>query len=281
MKHDEKFEQRWEFRRKEGDGDTSSDENGSNSNSNTNLKLVLVENDGDQECQMRNDKVEKTKNKQKQVLHKKKSENKRKKTLHNDETTTLKDLKNFANSLIHELSVTRENMFAHMRDEMQKLVPSKPNVKKKDESRRTNKPHKGDKLRPSDVDHRLVTSSNIPLSRPEFQAQRNGLHLDNHARLGVPKNNSPEIEIGKLLAARRYSQQWLGSFSHNHQRSVGGLLGQNSSHSSCIQGVESPVPFIQGTSNGSNASSLTYCDNSFDGVGLRMNRSITRFPGWS
>ncbi|KAL8556788.1 hypothetical protein ACS0TY_004305 [Phlomoides rotata] len=312
MKNDERFEQRWEFRRKEVDGDTSSDDNGSNSNRSHKLvtDLVLVENDDDLECQMGHDKVEETKNesnkkkkKTKQVLQKKPSanENKRKRNINNNETATLKDLKIFANSLIHELSVTRENMFAHMREEMRKLassksnlLPTKKNVRRsqkkkaetvadneKHEPRRTNKQQKDDNLRPSAMvhmnHHRLVSSSNIPL---QFQTQRNGVHLNDHIPQGVPKiTNSSEIEIGKLMAAKRFSHR-IAEFQpqecFNYQKSVG-LVGQNS----CIQGMGFPIPLIHGTSNGSNTSSLTYCENSFVDNGVRMNGSIARFPGWS
>lgn len=322
MNHDERFEQRWEFRRKEVDGYTSSDDNGSNSSgdpANRNHKLVtdlvLVENDEDPECEIRHEKVEETKNepnkklKKKQGLQKKKLEvngNKRKRKVNTNEKVTLKDLKMFADSLIHELSVTRENMFAHMREEMRKSTSSKSSLlsinktvkqsqnveankfpkavaqNKKKEPRRTNTQQKGDKLRPSDTNHRLVSSSNIPLPNPQFQIQTNGL-TNGHIPQGVPKDISSglEIEIRKSFSHRIpkfQPQELLGSFSHNHQKSSVGLLGQNN----CIQGIGFPIPLIQGTSNGSNTSSLTYCENSFvdnNGVGVRMNAS---FPaGWS
>ncbi|KAI3468724.1 hypothetical protein Pfo_025387 [Paulownia fortunei] len=178
MNHDEKFQQRWEFRRKEVDGDTSSDDSRSNSPCEPADKkhklvtdLVLLENDEANDtpgCQ-RHDKLDtynsvlsptveaaekKIKSSKKKNVVQKKSggcsvkENKRNKNLNTKEMVMLKDLKIFADSLIHELTDARENMFAHMREEMRKLVASrskKEPIKKNVRCSRKNKvrPQKG------------------------------------------------------------------------------------------------------------------------------------------
>lgn len=161
--NDEKFQQRWEFRRGGVDGDTSSDDSKPNSNGDSTYKkhkpvtdLVLLENDetGDTQEGERPDKIDayrtiktqtveaaekKTEkpSKKRNVVKKKRKpngcsvkENKRKrKVLKLKEMVNLKDLKTFADSLIHQLAVDRQNMFAHMREEMGKLVASGLNPK--------------------------------------------------------------------------------------------------------------------------------------------------------
>ncbi|KAK6137477.1 hypothetical protein DH2020_028782 [Rehmannia glutinosa] len=148
MNDDDKFQQRWEFRRKEADGDTSSDDSRLNSNGepadkkrNLVTELVLLENDepSDNPQRQTHDKqpVEKKvkSRKKKNVVPKKPKgclveKNKRKRNLKTEEMAMLKDLKVFADSVINELTVARENMFLHMREEMRKLVSKKEPIKK-------------------------------------------------------------------------------------------------------------------------------------------------------
>ncbi|GMQ05473.1 hypothetical protein CsSME_00050487 [Camellia sinensis var. sinensis] len=155
MSQDQKFQQRWEFRRRDDDLDSSSHDSKSSSGGERVLKnhtvvsnLTLPENDetGDaplpkQESQLDPDmgiipfeftNAEKihsgpsnrnrgVKNKMKKASMKK-SNRKKKNNRSAREPILLDDFKIFMKSIIEELKVARENMFTRMRDEMKKLV---------------------------------------------------------------------------------------------------------------------------------------------------------------
>ncbi|KAL0408198.1 UNVERIFIED_CONTAM: hypothetical protein Sradi_1754200 [Sesamum radiatum] len=169
MNHDEKFQQRWEFRRKGDEGDSSTDDSktsGERCDKKHNLvnDLVLPENDeisdaavhlhhGNpdtnsgvhlQSAEAAPKKVESSKKKNTQPkkpkklpVVKKNTKNKKSLSLNAKETAMLDDLKAFSASLIHELEVAREGMSRQMWQEMRKLVASRPTpapVKKKGRS---------------------------------------------------------------------------------------------------------------------------------------------------
>ncbi|KAL6502335.1 hypothetical protein OROHE_024613 [Orobanche hederae] len=127
MNSNDKFHQQWEYRRKEVDGDTSSDDDQSNTNTVKKRSLVadlaLLDNDepnDNLECQ-RHDKRALEADDRKTKSSKK--NNKRMRNLiKNEEMVVLKDIKIFADSLIQELIVFRENMISHMKEEMRKLA---------------------------------------------------------------------------------------------------------------------------------------------------------------
>lgn len=152
MSPDQKFQQRWEFRRVDDDRDSTSNDSKSSSGGKTLLKnhnlvpdLVFPENDensnalSQQENQMNHgmatpfefgnadkmyngasSKKHAIKNKVKRGSVKKRCRQKNKLSMH--ETVSLGDFKIFTVSVIEELRVARENMFASMREEMKKLV---------------------------------------------------------------------------------------------------------------------------------------------------------------
>ncbi|XP_058202001.1 uncharacterized protein LOC131316598 [Rhododendron vialii] len=164
MSQDQKFQQRWEFRRVDEDCDSSSNDSKSISGGKPllkNHKLVpdsfFPENDettnplSQQENQLNHgmatpfefgkaDKMDNgasskkyaAKNKVKRGSARKSYGKKNKLSLH--QPISLDDFKIFTTSVIEELKVARENMFASMRDEMEKLVAvevaSRPKRKK-------------------------------------------------------------------------------------------------------------------------------------------------------
>ncbi|KAK6158205.1 hypothetical protein DH2020_005519 [Rehmannia glutinosa] len=181
----DKFQQRWEFRRKEADGDTSSDDSRLNSNGepadkkrNLVTELVLLENDEPSDNPQRQtlDKqpaAKKVKSRKKKNVVPKKSKgcsvekNKRKRNLKTEEMAMLKDLKVFADTLINELSVARENMFLHMREEMRKLVSKKEPIKKNVRCSQKNK------VRRQTVVKAGVKSQNCPRGSKDKNAKSN------------------------------------------------------------------------------------------------------------
>ncbi|CAA0812165.1 Unknown protein [Striga hermonthica] len=150
MNNNEKFDQRWEFRRKEVDADTSSDDSQPNASgpqavkrSNIVAGLVLLENDeaSDRPSLVTDEKKtkssKKVKGKNNAVLKKSNSgpirKNKRNKNLEDEHVAMFEDLKAFADSLMQELTGDRENMVTQLKDEMKKLaaIVSKKPVRKK------------------------------------------------------------------------------------------------------------------------------------------------------
>ncbi|KAL5814188.1 hypothetical protein ACOSQ3_024979 [Xanthoceras sorbifolium] len=148
-----KFQQRWEFRRKEDELDSSSDDLKSSSNGQPVLKkhnlvagLISLDNDEtsntsklEQNCNYNPDmeaqaefgqtKAKRTKRSRKNSQAK--SETKRDSHKEVDrkksrtgayDTAAMDDVRNFTDSLIEDLKVTRENLFVWMREEMSKLV---------------------------------------------------------------------------------------------------------------------------------------------------------------
>ncbi|KAH6835345.1 hypothetical protein C2S53_006089 [Perilla frutescens var. hirtella] len=329
MNQDERFQQRWEFRSSKVDGDTSSDDEGSNSRGKPTEKkpnpitdLVLFENDeanddpgshkhdndkfgsihrgiGSKAAKSDEKSVKSSKKKKKKVVQKKSEEiNSRKRKGSINDKAMLKDLKMFADSLVHELAVERENMFAHMRDEMRKLAASesrrgliKKNVRRSQNGslasdmravskavKQANELHKGQRLRQSTVasmnsapSNQLVSSSYI--ASPHLQNQRNRIHLMNDHIPCMDNKSGSGIEICKLMAAKSLSRRLaefqpqhhqFGGFSLNYQKSWG-VYGESQSHTS--SGVGFPIPLNQGMDSGSNRSSMSF-----------MNGSIARFP---
>ncbi|KAL2516747.1 Uncharacterized protein Adt_12994 [Abeliophyllum distichum] len=156
MNHDEKFQQIWEFRRREDDIDSSSDDSKSNSSREPVHKkhklvsdIVLPENDevNDTSRSQRNSmlhtnsgihsqnaegiKNRTTTNRKKNVVQNKtkrrsfKEKKKGNRNIRTEEMVMLDDFKNFTDSLIDELKVAREKIFAQMRDELRKLISSR------------------------------------------------------------------------------------------------------------------------------------------------------------
>ncbi|KAK2664102.1 hypothetical protein Ddye_002676 [Dipteronia dyeriana] len=160
MAEDElKFQQRWEFRRKEDELDSSSDELKSSSNVEQILKkhnlvpglMISLDNDEtsdpnkleqniinynpdfEPQTEITQAKEKKTKRRRKNnvaksvkkrdsgevVVNRKK---KKSKTSAYDNTAAMDNVKNFADSLLEGLKNTRENLFVKMRAEMKKLV---------------------------------------------------------------------------------------------------------------------------------------------------------------
>ncbi|KAL0371785.1 UNVERIFIED_CONTAM: hypothetical protein Scaly_0860100 [Sesamum calycinum] len=186
MNHDEKFQQRWEFRRKGDEGESSTDDSktsGERGDKKHNLvnDLVLPENDeisdapvhlphGNpdtnngvhfQSAEAAPKKVESSKKKNTQPkkpkklpVVKKNTKNKKSLSLNVKETAMLDDLKAFSASLIHELEVAREGMSQQMWQEMRNLVASRPTpapVKKKGRSSQKKKVQQPQKRIQSDV----------------------------------------------------------------------------------------------------------------------------------
>ncbi|KAK4422597.1 hypothetical protein Salat_1842200 [Sesamum alatum] len=178
MNHDEKFQQRWEFRRK-GDEEDSSTDDSRTSGERVDKKhsvvndLVLPQNDeiSDAPVQLQHDnrdtnnaapkKVGSSKKKNAQrkkpkklAVVKKNQKNKKSLSLNAAETAMLDDLKAFSASLIHELEVARQGMSQQMWQEMRKLVPSRPTpepVKKKGRSSQKKKVQQPQNKTKSDV----------------------------------------------------------------------------------------------------------------------------------
>ncbi|KAG8374978.1 hypothetical protein BUALT_Bualt10G0051800 [Buddleja alternifolia] len=186
MNHDEKFQQRWEFRRREN-GDSSSDDSRSNSSGNPTDKkhmlctdIILPENDDafDAPICQRDDKLEEKKiksTKKKNVVKKKPKkclvmENKRKRSVDSKGMVILKDLKMFSDSLIDELKVARETMFAHMREEMRKLADSRSNLEKGKKNVRCSKKNK---TRPRKETEANVKSRNCPGGSTDWNVKSN------------------------------------------------------------------------------------------------------------
>ncbi|KAL2543474.1 uncharacterized protein Fot_12707 [Forsythia ovata] len=162
MNHDEKFQQIWEFRRREDDIDSSSDDSKSNSSREPVHKkhklvsdIVLPENDevsdtprsqwnsmlhtnsGIHSQNAEGIKKRTTTYRKKNVVQNKtrrcsiKEKKKGNGNLRSEEMVMLDDFKNFTDSLIDELKVAREKIFAQMRDEMRKLLSSRSYLRPK------------------------------------------------------------------------------------------------------------------------------------------------------
>ncbi|KAL7122994.1 hypothetical protein ACP275_01G078800 [Erythranthe tilingii] len=328
--NDDKFHQRWEFRRREVDADTSSDESKSNSKD-----LILLEDKDEKtdtpQSQMRNTAepkpvepsgtkmksksepkpVEPSGTKMKSInepkpvepsgtkiksksVPKKKPKAKRKKTLNaatNEGVVMFKDLKIFGDSLIQELKVDRENMFARMRQEMAKLVasskssnlnPIKKKVPSKNRTKTSAKPT--DKTVISHVASHARKSTEGDILRQSANPRTNlgngsssdqvvsSPYLTLPTVVSKPQRNNlvrSDMENGKSQTEERL----FGRFSDIYHRSVG-LLGQNFSQTGGSLPVGFPIPLHQKMGNGSNM----FVDNSI--VQMRMNNGggIVRFP---
>ncbi|KAL3833485.1 hypothetical protein ACJIZ3_008221 [Penstemon smallii] len=317
MNHAEKFEQRWDFRRRNNDGDSSDDSKSNSPNDkkpNLITDLILLENDEVSDTPIsqpkdnqldtnNNDRlktVEAAKKKIKQSKKKNPVKNKPKKSLVKEkkarkrninikakakakEVVMFDDLKVFSDSLIQELKVARETMFAKMKEETRKLMTSSSRSISKKKVRRSRKtkvaPQNGieSSVKPQNVstkthiDSDQVVSSSQYLTLPtvvpkpqQLQSHRNSIPFD-------AKNYCHGI--------RALQPEPFGSLSHISCENVG-FLGQNGSESTSL-GVGFPIAFHQGLENGSNISSQTYLENAFrdnSTVGTRMN---VRFPGGS
>lgn len=280
MNQDERFQQRWEFRSSKVDGDTSSDDNDEGSNPMT--ALVLYEND-DQGSQKHDDNkpsgintkaAKADEKKKKKVVQKKKGavkETKRKRKRSINEKAMFKDLKIFADSLIHELAAARESMFAGMRDEMRKLADTRPNkglvgmnVRRPvqgnvacDTRAEAGKQAQG--LDPSRANHQLQKDD-----RARMSTMVNMNHLINDHIPSMDYNNSGSgIDICRLMAARSLSrrlaefqpQAQLGGFALNYHKNWG-LYGETRPYTT--HGVGLPIPVHQGTDNYFNRSSMSF-----------------------
>ena len=154
MSEDLKFQQRWEFRRRDSDVDSSSDNSKLNSSGDPVLKkhklvssLISPENDetsdtprslpegksdpssGDQFNIGKANKMHIGSSKKNNLDSKKlkrdsfKKVNKKKSKSNAYDPATLDDFKFFMESLLEDLKVARENLFVQMREEMDKLMP--------------------------------------------------------------------------------------------------------------------------------------------------------------
>ncbi|PIM99008.1 hypothetical protein CDL12_28502 [Handroanthus impetiginosus] len=317
MNDDGKFEQQWEIRGREVDEDSLSDEIMDKRHKFI-TDLVLPENDeaNDVSRCLRNDnydtynsvhkKIEPSKKKN---LVQKKS-NKKKRNGITKEMVMLEDLKVFADSLISELMVARDNMFADMKHELRKMVPSRPNletpkknkvcpldrVKSVGRNLESNVPckfskaveeavtHENDGLRPPTTGHMILMSDSdqiasssyltLPTVIPklQFQNHRNGFHMNDRIPTGGPMNNSGSENNFYNRFSEFDPDQGFGNFPHISSRSVD-FLGEN-----CIQKPGFPVPLHQGTEHGSNMSSLTYGENSLLNNIKVCPSSTLRFP---
>ncbi|CAK9157724.1 unnamed protein product [Ilex paraguariensis] len=153
MSQDQKFQQRWQFRRREDDFDSSSNDSKSSSSGEPVLKkhklvsnLILPENNENINIPRSrqkdlldpgmgahfefgkankmhigsSNKSEGVKNKTKRNSTKEGNKKKRKQS---HEPDSMDDFKVFMESILEELKVARESMFARMREEMKKLIP--------------------------------------------------------------------------------------------------------------------------------------------------------------
>lgn len=236
MKVDEGFDKRWELRSSKVDGDTSSNEEGSNSRGNLVTSLALFDHDeaeADDDPRSHshgNEEKLSTHSDDKKVKSnkKKKVERKRKRKHDFNDKAMLKDLKIFADSLVQELAVANQDMFANMRDEMSKLVASasvrknaRPSQKKTTRkvasdvphlTRRANEVSKGDRVRlPTTLNMNPAPSHYIA---SQLQNQRNYNNLINTHIPYMDNRSSSGTEFCKLMAARSLFGQ-LEGFSFN------------------------------------------------------------------
>ncbi|KAL3635571.1 hypothetical protein CASFOL_020118 [Castilleja foliolosa] len=270
MDDDKKFQQRWEFRRKEIDGDSSSDDNRSNPSGpppNPITDLVLLENEDNPECHTNRDKenLKAAKNKKiKSVEQRKKSnacsvkKKKRKTSLKkNEETVMLNDLKVFANSVIQELTSARENMFEHMRDEMGKLAAKKNRVTKP-RNVKSNVGPDAVKTTKDDVYLRvLATAAHMNPANPSDQVTSSS-YLTLPTVFPKPQFHNPSLIDGLKFHNR---------FAEFRPEERPGSFSQTSNS------VAFPVPVSRGMDIGSNISGLTYSNI----VGPMMN-GVEGFP---
>ncbi|XP_059641826.1 uncharacterized protein LOC132283817 [Cornus florida] len=150
MNQDHKFQQRWEFRRRDDEFDSSSDDAKSNSSGEpaykrhklvSNFILPEFDENGDEPGSQQNDQFEpntqghfefgkankmqigsskKRNSTKKKSSSKDKTKRKNKRIAHKT-TVSLDDFNIFMKSILEELKVARENMFTCMREEMKKL----------------------------------------------------------------------------------------------------------------------------------------------------------------
>ncbi|GFZ01370.1 hypothetical protein Acr_14g0010050 [Actinidia rufa] len=132
MSQDQKFQQRWQFRRGDDDLDSSSNGTKSSSRGEPVLKkhklvsnLILPENDETSNTPLSQPENQLVKNvfvkkKIKRGSMKRSNRKTDKRSVH--EPISLNGFKVFMKSMIEELKVARENMFTRMREEMKKLV---------------------------------------------------------------------------------------------------------------------------------------------------------------
>ncbi|GER33063.1 eukaryotic translation initiation factor 3subunit I [Striga asiatica] len=304
MNNNEKFEQRWEFRRKEVDADTSSEDSQPNASGPHAFKqnlvagLVLLENDeaSDKPTLVADEKKtkssKKAKGKKNNVAVQRKSnsvpikKNKPNRNLENEHATMFEDLKAFADSLMQELSGDRENMVTQLKDEMKKLaaIVSKKLVRKKNKEKPKNcTVIRNTKGKVGCDARKLTKTSSEPIEKnkgilqltnnDELSRGGNGI-LNVPAVIPKPQFQNPRthLPLGDHKFYRQYGEfrpveQQLGSFSNISNGSVG-LIGQNYPRA---PDIPFPVPLGHlGSHDGSNVSSLTYCDKIND-VGPRLN----------
>lgn len=309
----EGFCRRWEFRGSKVEGDTSSDDEGSDPRGDLITNLGLVEKDEADDdprshshaneekattihsviqYSRKDVKADGTKiksSKKKQVVRKKpegravKGTYTKRRHSFNDKAM-LKDLKIFGDSLVQELAVAKQDMFAKMRDEMSKLVASASVVHNPRHSQRkvcscngagkrkvasdmakvskaldltsANEVSKGDRVRLPTT----VSALSGYIATPELQNQRNYENLINSRICCMDNRSCPESGFCKLMAARTLFGQ-LGGFSFNSHK-IRGLHGESQPYL--------PFPLHQGMESGSSRSSLSL----MSGTGV----SIAKFP---
>ncbi|CAI9771774.1 unnamed protein product [Fraxinus pennsylvanica] len=268
MNPDKTFQQIWEFRSREDDVDSSSDDSKSNSSREPVhkkhklvLDIVLPEKDevNDTPTNQGNNKLHTTQyvegvkknatsKRKKNIVqiktrgHSVKEKNKGDGNLRTEEMVMLDDFKNFTDSLIGELKVAREKMFARMRVEMRKLMltsrPKKKDIectrknesrpKRRSESRKKSKTNVASntnecpKVVEDGVNHNQVLEvtttkepnkgkgSGLPTKKAEDSDQMMSssylsLPSNDHIQPATASNKpSSEIEAGELLNGKNH-----------------------------------------------------------------------------
>lgn len=203
------------------------------------------------------------------------------------------DLKNFTNSLVQELKVARENMFAQMKEEMRKMMSCRSSS-----GPRTNRfnglmgrCHKSNMdlktAKANGLSSILPNESNPVVSSPYLtlptvvtkpQLQSNVLPLNDYIREATPKINAgSDVDIRKLMNSKNHggfpafhpTETQLGSCSQISCKHSGPNLSQTTS-----VGLGFPFPGLhQVMDKYSNMSSLTEDCR----LGPRTNVSLVKF----
>ncbi|XP_073130607.1 uncharacterized protein [Henckelia pumila] len=203
------------------------------------------------------------------------------------------NLKIFTNSLVQELKVARENMFAQMKEEMRKMMAcrssSGPRTNrfngltgrcfKSNVDLKTAKTNGLSSILPNELNH-VVSSPylTLPTVGMKPQLQSNVVPSNDCIREATPKiNTGSDVDIRKLMNSKNHdgfpafhpTETQLGSCSLISCQNSGHNLSQTTS-----VGLRFPVPGLhQVMDNGSDMSTLTEdC-----GLGPRMNGSVAKF----
>lgn len=308
MNDDEKFKQRWEFRRKEDDPDSSSDDDGGGgglTSHSTDPKVIknqvklysdlIVLNDDESDdinhvipnvpekeikktrpSRKKNDSTQKKKSvrsSNKKVSNKENTKSRKKKepVLPKPKKTQVEnkcsktrmvipnELSAFCDSMIRDLLVARVNMFAKMREEMEKLTDVGPCLEQK--KKRNTKPSQKAKVSNGD---RPKTST-----KPRSQSKKRKLETDavsglnvSHSRGGVSINNNlePRTDHPNLSTEINAFRCVFPSFSEINGKGEN-FIGQNNFQMTS-PGIGFTTPIRQILENASAISSLTYSENS-------------------